>query len=277
MRATVVVDNIKSDGMPGEWGLCVFIEYGGKKILLDTGASSLFEENAEMLRIPLSEIDFAVLSHAHYDHANGMERFFQINERAKFYLQSGCGENCYSKKWFLRRYIGIPKGIMAKYPDRIEYASGNFSICAGVSLIPHTSPGLDAIGKRENMYLRKDGRWYPDDFSHEQSLVFETARGLVVFNSCSHGGAVNIIREVTAAFPGRKVAALIGGLHLYNKPEREIRELAGMLQSTGVEQVYTGHCTGKTAYGILKEELGDVVRQFHTGLVMDFGSGEPEI
>ena len=270
MRATVVVDNIKSGGMAGEWGLCIFIEYREKKILLDTGSSSLFAENAGKLNLPLEKIDFAVLSHAHYDHANGIERFFQINNQAKFYLQDSCRENCYHKKWLFHRYIGIPKGVMAKYPDRIIHASGNFSICDGVSLIPHTSSGLNAIGKRENMYLRKNGRWYPDDFSHEQSLVFETPRGLVVFNSCSHGGAVNIIREVTAALPGRKVLALIGGLHLYNKTKDEVRELAGLLRDTGVEQICTGHCTGKAAYNILREVLGDAVRQFHTGFVIDF-------
>ena len=33
MRATVIVDNIKSGETAGEWGLCVFIEYGGKKVL----------------------------------------------------------------------------------------------------------------------------------------------------------------------------------------------------------------------------------------------------
>ena len=270
MKATVVVDNIKSGGITGEWGLCVFIKYRGKKILLDTGASSLFAENAGRLNLPLEEIDFAVLSHAHYDHANGMERFFQINRKAKFYLRDGCGENCYHKKWLFRRYIGMPGGVMAKYPERIVYASGNFSVCGGVSLIPHTTPGLDAVGKREHMYRKTSGGWMPDNFSHEQSLVFETSRGLVVFNSCSHGGAANIIREVTAAFPGRRVLALIGGLHLYNKSEREVRALAGTLRDTGVEQVYTGHCTGKAAFGILKEELGGVVRQFHTGFVMEF-------
>lgn len=270
MRATVVVDNIKSGGMAGEWGLCVFIEYRGKKILLDTGASPLFAENAGRLNIPLGEIDFAVLSHAHYDHANGMERFFQINDRAKFYLRDGCAENCYHKKWLFRRYIGMPRGVLAAYPDRIVYASGNFSLCGGVSLIPHTSSGLDAVGKREHMYLRKNGRWYPDDFSHEQSLVFETSQGLVVFNSCSHGGAINIIREVTAAFPGKTVLALIGGLHIYNKTEGEVRALAGMLRDTGIRYIYTGHCTGKTACDLLKDELSGVVRQFHTGFVMNF-------
>lgn len=270
MRATVVVDNIKNGGMAGEWGLCVFIEYRGKKILLDTGASSLFAENSHRLNVPLDEIDFAVLSHAHYDHANGMERFFQMNERAKFYLRDGCGENCYYKKWLLRRYIGIPKGVMTEYSNRIIYASGNFSVCDGVSLIPHTSSGLDAVGKRENMYLKKAGRWYPDSFSHEQSLVLETSQGLVVFSSCSHGGAMNIIREVAAAFPGGKVLALIGGLHLYNKTPEEVQKLARMLKDTEIEHIYTGHCTGKTACGILKEELGDVVQQFCAGFVMEF-------
>lgn len=76
MRATVIVDNIKNNEISGEWGLCIYIEYGDKKILLDTGASTLFSENAGKLGIPLKDVDVAVLSHAHYDHANGMEVFF---------------------------------------------------------------------------------------------------------------------------------------------------------------------------------------------------------
>ena len=95
MKVTIVVDNIEHAGIPGEWGFCAYIEQNGKKLLLDTGASNLFAENAEKLNIDLKDIDFAVLSHAHYDHANGMEKFFEINRKATFYLQEGCGENCY--------------------------------------------------------------------------------------------------------------------------------------------------------------------------------------
>ena len=62
MRATVVVDNRKSDALPGEWGLCIYIEYGERKLLLDTGASELFAENAEKLGLDLSAVDAAVLS-----------------------------------------------------------------------------------------------------------------------------------------------------------------------------------------------------------------------
>jgi 7,8-dihydropterin-6-yl-methyl-4-(beta-D-ribofuranosyl)aminobenzene 5'-phosphate synthase len=34
---TVGVDNIASEGLKGEWGISLYIEYGDKKILLDTG------------------------------------------------------------------------------------------------------------------------------------------------------------------------------------------------------------------------------------------------
>ena len=67
MKVTIVVDNIEHAGIPGEWGFCAYIEQNGKKLLLDTGASNLFAENAEKLNIDLKNIDFAVLSHAHYD------------------------------------------------------------------------------------------------------------------------------------------------------------------------------------------------------------------
>ncbi len=270
MKATVIVDNIENKGLPGEWGLCIYIAYEDKKILLDTGASALFAANAKKLQIPLPDVDFAVLSHAHYDHANGMGEFFEINQRAKFYLQQGCAENCYKKKWFLPIYIGISRGFLTKYQDRIIYTSGNTDICAGVRLLSHTTPNLQKIGKQEHMYQKRQGKWYPDDFSHEQSLIFETAKGLVVFNSCSHGGAANIIQEVEAACPGQRVYALIGGFHLYRKSEAEVRELAKKLQDTGVSHICTGHCTGERAYGILKEELGERLSQLHVGFEMEF-------
>lgn len=270
MRATVVVDNRKNGEIQGEWGLCIYIEYEDQKILLDAGASNLFARNAEKLGISLKEVDMAVLSHAHYDHANGMEAFFQNNDKAKFYLRETCDENCYFKKWFITKYIGIPKHILEKYPDRIVFAKGDVKLCEGVYLIPHKTEGLSEIGKREKMYQHRNKKWYPDDFSHEQSLVFETQRGLVIFNSCSHGGAVNIINEVASSFPDQKVYALIGGFHLFNKPVSEVQALGRKIKETGIEYVCTGHCTGGKAYAALKEELGDKLHQLQAGLVMEF-------
>lgn len=278
MKATVVVDNLKGCGLSSEWGLCIYIEYGDKVVLLDTGASELFVKNAEELGLDLAKVDFAALSHGHYDHANGMRAFFKANSKAPFYLQKGAGENCYDKYWLYRHYIGIPRGILSEAEDRIRFAEGKFQVCPGVWLLPHTTPGLEAIGKRNHMYLRNDGKtdgrdgrkWRPDDFSHEQSLVFETEGGLVIFNSCSHGGADNIIREVQDALPGQKIKAMVGGFHLYKRNAEEVRAMARSMRETGIEQIYTGHCTGNKAFAVFKDELGEMVHQMSCGLVMEF-------
>ena len=123
---------------------------------------------------------------------------------------------------------------------------------------------------REKMYL-KTGRHYKyDDFCHEQSLIFKTDSGLVIFNSCSHGGAANIINEVKEAFSNEHLRALLGGFHLFNKTEEEICNLAKLIEATGIEEVYTGHCTGDRAFEILHRELGDRVHQFYVGLDLEF-------
>ena len=179
-------------------------------------------------------------------------------------------------KFIFHKYIGIPRKILTKYADRIEMVSGDYKLTDGVWLIPHKTAGLGSIGERELMYRKTRRGWMPDDFAHEQSLVLDTDKGLVIINSCSHGGAVilnscshggteNIINEVKATFPDKKVYGLIGGFHLFNKSEEEVREVASKIRGTGIDYVCTGHCTKGKAFGILKEELGDMVEQMKVG------------
>lgn len=250
--------------------MSLLVEIGDKRILVDAGASDLFLENMKKLGMDVGDVDYAVLSHAHYDHANGMPAFFMNNKKAKLYVRDQVSADCYAKKGFFRKYIGIPKKMMKDYSDRIEKVSGDYMVTEGVYLVPHKTAGLSEIGKNEMMFRRLNGRWVPDDYSHEQSLVLETDKGLVIINSCSHGGAANIINEVQSTFPDKNVYGLIGGFHLFNKKESMIRELAGKICDTGIEYVCTGHCTKNRAYEILKEELGDRVEQMCVGFQVEF-------
>ena len=274
ITATVLVDNVGTETLGGEWGLSVYIQAGEKTILLDAGGSELFARNAEKLGLSIADVDYAVLSHAHYDHSLGMAEFFRLNRTAKFYVRESTAENCYGRRWIFRRYIGLPKHILSDYADRIETVSGDYRLTDDVYLIPHHTPGLDAIGRREQMARKVGWSLVPDDFSHEQSLVFDTSAGLVIFNSCSHGGAAAIIREVSAVLPGRPVCALVGGLHLFNKTDEEIRAFAAAVRETGITRLCTGHCTKERALGILREELGGVAEGFRVGYTMEFGKTE---
>ncbi len=266
MLAKVLIDNIAKNPLKSEWGLCIHIETKDKNILLDTGASGKFLENAKKMGVDIENVDIGVLSHAHYDHSDGMADFFKFNSKADFYLRKSAGESCYGRRFVFSRYIGIKKGLISQFSNRIKYAEGTVKLTDGVYLLPHTTPDLELIGKKAGMFLKENKKWIPDDFSHEQSLVIKTEKGLVIFNSCCHGGADNIITEVSEVFPDEHIYALIGGFHLYRSSESEVRALAERIKATGIEKIYTGHCTGDKAFAILSEELKEKAVQLRVGL-----------
>lgn len=87
MKITVLTDNNGHEELDGEWGLSFLIEYKDCKVLLDAGATDLFMKNASLLGIDLSDIDFAVLSHAHYDHGNGFVPLFEQNKQVRLFAK----------------------------------------------------------------------------------------------------------------------------------------------------------------------------------------------
>jgi len=286
MKVNVLVDNIAgyADGtknpegnscrLCSEWGLSVHVDFGGTKVLLDTGASRLFVENAAALGIDLADVDLAVLSHGHYDHAGGMAEFFGINAKAPFYLRQGAAENCYhTHKIFgpfaYHEYIGIRKGTLKKFAPRIRFVEGVAEIAPGITLVPHSTPGLESIGEMACLSVKEGGRYRYDSFEHEHSLVFDMPEGLFVMNSCSHAGADNIVKEIQAAFPERRIYALLGGFHLFRYPDDRVRAFAERLRELDVQHIYTGHCTGNRAYEILHEVLGERAQQMFTGMAIE--------
>ena len=296
MRITVLTDNLApadlfrssfvdpsgnrlpAENLLSEWGLSFHIEYQGARFLLDMGSTDVFARNAKALGIDLAKVDYSMLSHAHYDHSDGMEAFFDRNAKARLLIRKGTGENCYGlNSEGQLHYIGIKEGSLKRFSDRIEYVDGDYSVCEGVYLIPHKTPGLESIGRKVGMRIRVKDTWKTDDFSHEQSLVFREKDGLVVLNSCSHAGPKVIIHEIMKTFPGEKVKMYLGGLHLYRSSEDEVRELGRVLRELEVGRIYTGHCTGEEAFRILKEELGERICQFCSGYSIGEFSGKASV
>lgn len=276
LKITALIENKAPEGLKAEHGLSVLAEFGGRKYLLDTGASDVFASNAEKLGIDLSIVDVAALSHAHYDHSGGFKAFFAFNSISKVYLQDKARELCYFKLGPIKRYIGIPDGILNKYADRFVYVSENTEIGDGVWLIGHSTADLSARGRQAHMYRKTAEGLVPDDFAHEQSLVFDTPDGLAIINSCCHGGAENIVSEVKTAFPGHEVSALIGGFHLMGirgvstlgVDPQEVEALGRRLLELGVKRTYICHCTGDPAGKILTRVMGENVSYFRTGTVI---------
>lgn len=270
MKITVLAENTGWEACGGEHGLSLYIETKDKNILLDAGQSSLFFDNAQKLGVDLKKVDFAVLSHSHYDHADGFDTFFENNTDAKLYVNHNSCEDFYADDEEGQEYIGPKKGMLGQYKDRIVYVDKEcYDIDEGMYLVAHSTKGLEAIGKKANLYKMVDGVLVPDDFNHEQSFVVETQGGLVIFNSCSHGAPANIIKEVLKNLGNKKIYSYIGGFHLSHYPDEDVNEFADTLQSLDVERIITGHCTGERAFDILKCKLGDRVEKMHSGLVIE--------
>lgn len=251
LNVTVLIENeTSSDALCCEHGLSLYLRYGEYNILLDTGESGDFACNARTLNCPLGTLHAAVLSHGHYDHADGLPTLFEQNETIRIYARPTALEPQYSDS----RYIGLKPDLTSHYADRFDLSDEQREILPGIWLVP------DAV-------------------DHEQSLVVETAKGLVVMNSCCHAGGDNIVADILARFPGRNVHALIGGLHLMGpqgittlgKKREDVRALAHRLtDELGVNYVYTGHCTGAPAFQLLQEVSGETFRMIHTGDKLEF-------
>ncbi|MGI6736068.1 MAG: MBL fold metallo-hydrolase [Anaerovoracaceae bacterium] len=281
LTVTVLVENTTEGSLPAEHGLSLYLEYGGHCCLLDFGASALFAENARRMGIDLAAVDLAFISHAHNDHTTGLEAFFRLNRTAPVYLRRGAADGTPISRdgpgrW---REIGMPAGILERDAQRFRLVDDDFEAADGIWLIGHKGADMRARAEATGMYRRIDGAVRADDFSHEQSVVFRTSGGLVVLNSCSHGGVRLILREAAEAFPGERIAAFIGGFHL-KKPGRldamayspeQIAALGADLAAIPDVRYYTGHCTGASSLQILKQQLGDRVEALHTGKVFEIG------
>jgi len=274
---TVLIENseLANNGLIAEHGLSMFIELRDKKILLDAGASGAFMKNAGLMGIDVSEADYVVLSHGHYDHAGGFEAYLDENTDKKIYAMKSAIEDYYSGSGGSVHEIGIPKVILDKYMDNFVLIEDITKLYEGIYLVPHSTKGLEGIGERAKLYRMIEDELIFDDFSHELSLVIEAEEGLMIFNSCSHAGIMNILDEVRQAFPGKKLHSFFGGLHMKGKcdgevictfSEEEIKKIVGYIEESGLERIYTGHCTGEPAIKLLKKYLGDKLEVLYTGL-----------
>lgn len=93
MEVTVLIDNEPSRINPHlrtERGHSLHVRWGGRSLLLDTGMSARFAENARELGIEIAEVDTVVLSHGHVDHSGGLKHFLDVNRRAPCLPRAVC-------------------------------------------------------------------------------------------------------------------------------------------------------------------------------------------
>lgn len=277
MKITVLIENTTQSELLCEHGLSILIENNGKKYLLDAGTTDKFLDNARNMNIDMSYVDMCVLSHGHYDHSGGFYTYLQTNSTVSVYAMEKFDGEYFSSNGGMHE-IGVSKDIIKDFGQRFIKVSEVTKIDEGVYLVPHTTLELEKIGERTGLFKKMNDEIVADDFCHELSLVIDNVGGLTIFNSCSHGGFCNIIREVKAYFGDRKINAFIGGLHMNGMKDgaeyctfsqEQIDEIAVTMEKEKVKKIYTGHCTGEVGFEKVRLACGnEKVEKLYTGKII---------
>lgn len=274
MKIITLVDNrTQSESLETEHGLSLYIETDDNlKILYDTGQSDLFIHNANKLGVDLSAIDRVVISHGHYDHIGGLLSFMKLNKTAKVYMNASIfNYEYFSLKKGVKKMNGFSPDLM-QHSERFVLLDRNTQI-DNLWFITDITHKYDSPKGNTILYRQKDGVEELDDFSHELILVVDTAQSLCVFTGCAHNGVLNIVSTVQTVLPDKQIQCVYGGFHLIDtkdfvktESEKELKNIARELTITlPVAQFYTGHCTGSSAFTILKDEMGEKLEDFYVG------------
>jgi len=233
-----------------DWGFAALVEYGGKRILFDTGNDAdIFEQNVKALGVDLTRLDAVVISHRHGDHTSGLAYLLQVNPGVAIYVpQEGAFFKAAMPPDFFVRQPGLAPDLQyfdGKDPgprrSGTPWEKANFKIVSGTAEI---FPGFHIV----SVQSQKPGTIE----MNELSLAIRTPRGLAVVVGCSHPGVEKILAQVAKIDP--RLYTVLGGYHLVRTQESEVRRVALALRDElKIERVAPAHCTSELGFAVFLE------------------------
>lgn len=258
----LILSTMLADKGIGEWGFAALVEVDGRRILFDTGGRpETVLVNAREMGVDLSDVTEVILSHNHSDHTTGLlplrRSVAAKNPAALSRLHVGRGLlwSRPTDKGEGNYVLGVRADLESSGARFIEH-DGPAELFPGVWLtgpVPRINPerNWSASGKVQT----PDGL-VEDTIPEDQSLVFDTARGLVLLSGCGHAGIINTVEYARKIVRPAPLHAAVGGFHLFPLPDDRLDWTADHLRDAGLENLVGAHCTGLEALYHLRARLG---------------------
>jgi len=233
LRFTVLYDNyLHKEGTKADWGFSCLIEGTEKTILFDTGTQpQILMHNVNTLGVDLKKVEQIVISHDHGDHTGGLPSVLERNPNVTVFF---------------------PVSFPVEFGRRVEGLKAKAqSVDKPVEIC-------------RNVYLTGE----MGDEIKEQSLIIDTAKGLIIVTGCSHQGIVNILKRAKEILD-KPIYLVFGGFHLGRKTDAEMQEIIAAFQSMKVEKCGATHCTGDAQITMFKKAFGENYVPMGTGRVIE--------
>jgi 7,8-dihydropterin-6-yl-methyl-4-(beta-D-ribofuranosyl)aminobenzene 5'-phosphate synthase len=261
IRITVLADNTATrPDVLSEHGLSLWIEYGSKCILWDTGQGGVLLANAKTLGVDLASADTIAVSHGHYDHTGGLPTAMAAAHNADVYIHPVAITPRYSRKKSVRPVGMPPAAVQSLHTGPVQWIESWTPICRGVFVtgpIPRQNILEDTGGA---FFLDSDCR-IQDTLPDDQALVLESAKGIIVILGCAHSGTVNTLDHIRRKTGHRDIYAIVGGMHLGNASQQRLSYTAKALRQYNVQILIPLHCTGTNAMQYLQNTLSEKIVQ----------------
>ena len=261
-----ILSTMLADAGVGEWGFAALLEADGHRVLIDTGAlPDTVLRNLQALRLDLASVEDVVLTHFHADHTGGLltlrRELMKQNPRALARVHVARGV-FWSRPGASGRegnpMLGVKREFEATGGQFIEHADWS-ELLPGVWL---TGPVPRHTSEKNYGFHGDVGRvqspagLVEDNVPEDQSVVVSTRDGLIVITGCGHAGIVNILDYTRGKLNHAPVYGVLGGLHLFEKPDEQIAWTADEMKKDGVRLFLGAHCTGIESVYQMRARMG---------------------
>lgn len=272
-----IVDNtvLRGSEFWGEHGVAFWIETTAGNLLFDTGQSgAVLAHNAELMQVGIKRCDALAISHAHFDHTGGLERFFSLSRSGiPLYANPDIFRERYSLKEGKMRAIGMHLSqAEVERQARLYLSADPMEILPGVWTTGEIRERLAFEGRSAQHHIQIGETWQPDPYQDDLSLVLKTSQGLVVVCGCCHAGLLNTLAHIRRFF-SQPIRAVVGGTHLEAAGSEALNQVIAELRGHNgecVPNLYLNHCTGERALIALAQAFGEKVNPCPAGMVLRF-------
>lgn len=252
----IIINDQLPQQLCSEHGLaiwCTVSEPNGtlRHILLDTGQHEpTLIHNAQALGIDLSQTDYVVVSHGHYDHSGGLGALQSMAPSAKVFVGPDAERRRFSVQMsqptdgrkLMMKPIGMPRPELLDQMDVVRVTNClTVSPCLTIFSLCQPAP--------VNQRLLAADCASPDTFTDEIFALVSDGHSNLLYGGCTHSGILPLLRRTQELNLG-PIDHFVGGLHLKGRPAAEVENQALAAKPFGVAHWHFLHCTGDEASAI---------------------------